>query len=447
MARAPRPSDLIAAIATAPGRGGIGVVRASGPDVGGLMDGVLGRRLTPRLATFGPFRDGSGQVLDEGIALYFPAPHSYTGEAVLELQGHGGPQVLQLILSRCLELGARPAEPGEFTRRAYLNDKLDLAQAEAVSDLIDAQSQAAARSAMRTLSGEFSRRVNELGEAVVHLRMLVEATLDFPEEEIDFLRQADAAGQLERIEVGLADALVQARQGALMREGLNVAIIGQPNVGKSSLLNRLAGYEAAIVTDIAGTTRDTVREAIQLEGVPIHVIDTAGLRDTDDPVERLGIARAWAAVEQADLAVLLVDAKHGVGDAESAILARLPAISLLTVHNKIDLTGELPRLSRDQREIWLSAQTGAGVDLLCQRLLQLGGWHSGQEAGFMARARHLSALRTAAEHVRTARAAMDRLELLAEELRLSHDALMEITGEFTSDDLLGEIFSRFCIGK
>lgn len=447
MARAPRPSDLIAAIATASGRGGIGVVRASGPEVSGLMAGMLGRQLSPRVATYCQFLDATGQVLDEGIALYFPAPHSYTGEAVLELQGHGGPQVLRMILSRCLELGARPAEPGEFTRRAYLNDKLDLAQAEAVADLIDAQSQTAARSAVRSLTGEFSRRLRGLADDLVRLRMLVEATLDFPEEEIDFLRRADAAGQLDQIEARLGAVLDQARQGALLREGLNVVIIGQPNVGKSSLLNRLAGYEVAIVTDIAGTTRDTVREAIQLEGVPIHVIDTAGLRQTEDPVERLGIARTWSAIEGADMAILLVDAQHGVGEAESAILERLPNIPLLTVHNKIDLSGSAPCLSDDGREVWLSARTGSGMELLRQQLLELGGWHSGQEVGFMARARHLAALRVATGHLRQARAVMEQLELLAEELRRAHEALMEITGEFSADDLLGEIFSRFCIGK
>lgn len=447
MASPPSPSELIAAIATAPGRGGIGVVRVSGADVAGIMTGVLGRRIAPRMASYGCFLDAGGQTLDEGIALYFPAPHSFTGESVLELQGHGGTQVLQLVLARCLELGARPAEPGEFTRRAFLNDKLDLAQAEAVADLIDAQSQAAARSAVRVLSGEFSRRIDTLTDGLVRLRMLVEATLDFPEEEVDFLRKADAEGQLAAIEQGLAGVLAQARQGALLREGLSVALIGQPNVGKSSLLNRLAGYEAAIVTDIAGTTRDTVRESIQLNGVPIHIIDTAGLRDTEDTVEKLGIARTWAALEQADAALLLVDAQHGMGEAEAGILRRLPDIPRLTVHNKIDLAGEPARLSADGSEVWLSAETGEGVDLLCRRLLELGGWQAGHEDAFMARTRHLSALHEAAAHLRAARGAAGRLELFAEELRLAHDTLAQITGEFTADDLLGEIFGRFCIGK
>lgn len=446
MARPPR-NDVIAAVATAPGRGGIGVVRVSGPDLKEIVAGVLGRPLEPRRATHARFMGESGEALDEGIALYFPAPHSFTGEEVLELQGHGGPQVLAMILERCVALGARPAEPGEFSRRAFLNDKIDLAQAEAIADLIDAQSQAAARSAVRSLTGEFSRQVHDLVDALIHLRMLVEATLDFPEEEIDFLRQADAFGQLDGIDARLAAVRARASQGALLREGLTVVLIGQPNVGKSSLLNRLAGYEAAIVTEIAGTTRDTVREAIQIEGVPIHMVDTAGLRDTDDPVEAQGIARAWAAVDRADAALLLVDAAHGVADREAAILQRLPGIPLLTVHNKIDLTGEAPRLSEDGREIWLSAREGAGIGLLTGRLLELAGWQAAGEGGFMARGRHLAALRQAAAHLGLARERAAQLELFAEELRLAQEALSSITGEFTPDDLLGVIFSQFCIGK
>lgn len=445
---APRPpSELIAAIATAPGRGGIGVVRLSGPDVQGVIQGIIGRPLKPRLATYARFLDAAGETLDEGIALYFPAPHSFTGEDVLELQGHGGPQVLRLILERCLELGARLAEPGEFSRRAFLNGKIDLTQAEAIADLIDAQSTAAARCAMRSLSGEFSREVHALVDALVRLRTLVEATLDFPEEEIDFLRQADADGQLKAIQDRLQAVLARARQGALLREGLSVVLIGQPNVGKSSLLNRLAGYEAAIVTDIAGTTRDTVRETIQIEGVPVHVIDTAGLRETTDPVEAQGIARTWAAVARADVALLLVDATHGVSAREAEIIQALPDIPLITVHNKIDLTGEPPHLSADGREIWLSAREGSGVDLLQRRLLELAGWQVTGEGSFMARSRHLEALRQAACHLDNARAQMAQLELMAEELRLAQEALASITGEFTSDDLLGAIFSQFCIGK
>jgi tRNA modification GTPase len=440
-------TDVIVAIATAPGRGGIGVVRISGPDLTLLVESLIGGAITPRLARFARFKGGNGEILDEGIALFFQAPHSFTGENVLELQGHGGPQVLQLILERCLELGARLAEPGEFSRRAFLNDKIDLAQAESIADLIDAQSKEAARSAVRSLTGEFSRQIHGLVDALIHLRMLVEATLDFPEEEIDFLEKANARGQLGDIETRLTQVLAQARQGALLREGLNVVLIGQPNVGKSSLLNLLAGYEAAIVTEIAGTTRDAVREAIQINGIPLHVTDTAGLRETSDPVEILGIERTWKAIEQADVALLLVDAGHGISEREGAILARLPGIPRLTVHNKIDQTGEPSRLAPDGNEVWLSAKYGEGVNLLKQRLLELAGWQSAGEGTFMARRRHLSALREAATHIAQSHGFLSRLELFAEELRLAQAALSSITGEFTADDLLGEIFGRFCIGK
>ena len=438
-------SDLIAAIATAPGRGGVGVVRVSGEDVATLAAAILGRVPTPRHATFGPFLDADGTTLDEGIALYFVAPHSFTGEHVLELQGHGGPQVLNLVLQRCVALGARLAGPGEFTRRAYLNGKLDLAQAEAVADLIDAHSAAAARSAVRSLSGEFSARITALVDELIRLRMLVEATLDFPDEEIDFLKQADAFGRLDRLGASVQAVRAQARQGALLREGLTVVLIGQPNVGKSSLLNRLAGYEAAIVTATAGTTRDTVREAIQIEGVPLHIIDTAGLRDTEDAVEQMGIARTWEAVAKADVALLLVDTAHGLGAHEAATLARLPPIPRLTIHNKIDVCGEAARVDGDA--VWLSAKTGAGLDLLQQKLLALAGWQAAGEGAFMARTRHLDALERAAAHLAQARVTAEQLELFAEELRLAQAALSEITGEFSADDLLGEIFSRFCIGK
>ncbi len=441
----PARPDLIAAIATAPGRGGVGVVRVSGADIAPLATAILGRVPAPRHATFCPFLDADGQPIDDGIALVFSAPHSFTGEQVLELQGHGGPVVLNLILQRCIELGARLAEPGEFSRRAFLNGKLDLAQAEAVADLIDAASTEAARSAVRSLSGAFSARIAELVEGLIRLRTLVEATLDFPEEEIDFLQQANAFGRLDAIDASLAAVRAQVKQGVLLREGLTVVLIGQPNVGKSSLLNQLAGFEAAIVTEIAGTTRDTVREAIQIEGVPLHIIDTAGLRDTDDAVEKIGIARTWAAVEKADVALLLVDAAHGVSEREAAILARLPQVARLTLHNKIDVGGESPRAVGD--EVWLSAKTGAGVDLLRGKLLEAAGWQAAGEGAFMARARHLDALSRAAGHLAAARASAAQLELFAEELRLAQAALSEITGEYTADDLLGEIFSSFCIGK
>ncbi len=441
----PARPDLIAAIATAPGRGGVGVVRVSGAEVAPLAAAILGRVPEARHATYSRFLDSRGEVLDEGIALYFAAPHSFTGEHVLELQGHGGPVVLNLILQRCIELGARLADPGEFSRRAFLNGKLDLAQAEAVADLIDAASTEAARSAVRSLSGAFSAHIAELVESLTRLRMLVEATLDFPEEEIDFLRDADAFGRLDAIDTSLAAVRGQAKQGVLLREGLTVVLIGQPNVGKSSLLNQLAGFEAAIVTEIAGTTRDTVREAIQIQGVPLHIIDTAGLRETDDAVEKIGIARTWAALERADVALLLVDAAHGVGEREAAILQRLPQVAQLTIHNKIDVSLDAPRVAGD--EIWLSAKTGAGMPLLRDKLLEVAGWQAAGEGAFMARARHLDALKRAAAHLTAARAAAAQLELFAEELRLAQSALSEITGEFTADDLLGEIFSKFCIGK
>jgi tRNA modification GTPase len=440
-------ADTIAAIATAPGRGGIGVVRVSGPAARAVACGMLGRAPRARLATHAAFLDACGEPLDDGIALWFDGPASYTGEDVLELQGHGGPQVLDMVLARCLELGARLAEPGEFSRRAYLNGKLDLAQAEAVADLIDAQSQAAARCVLRSLRGEFSERIHALVQGLTELRMRVEAAMDFPEEGIDFMASEHVEPRLDALSDALDAVLEAARQGALLREGMRVVLIGQPNVGKSSLLNRLAGHEAAIVTEIAGTTRDTVRELIQIDGVPLHAIDTAGLRDTDDPVEKAGIARTWAAIEQADAALLLVDAAHGVGAREAEILAKLPDIPRLTLHNKIDLTGEPARFNPDSGELWLSALSGAGIELLCARLLHLAGWHGHEGGTFMARARHLEALRAARGHLLRARGQLAQPELCAEELRLAQDSLTAITGAFSADDLLGEIFSRFCIGK
>ncbi|MEO6147675.1 MAG: tRNA uridine-5-carboxymethylaminomethyl(34) synthesis GTPase MnmE [Sulfuriferula sp.] len=439
-------SDTIAAIATAPGRGGIGVVRISGNRLALLAQALLGQVPPPRIARLCNFCAGQGEVLDQGIALYFPAPHSFTGEDVLELQGHGGPAVLQLILSRCFELGARPAQPGEFTRRAFLNDKIDLAQAESVADLIDAASAEAARCALRSLTGAFSRRIHELVEALINLRMLVEATLDFPEEEVDFLEAADASGKLVKIQSALEKTRQEARQGSLLREGIRVVLIGQPNVGKSSLLNQLAGQDVAIVTAVAGTTRDTVRETIQIQGIPLHIIDTAGLRETEDEVERIGIARAWEAIRQASVALLLVDAQHGITAAEEIIIAALPeALPRLTIHNKIDLHQEAPR--KQGNDLYLSARTGEGVDTLRTALLNIAGWQPEGEGLFMARDRHLVALTQAAQHIEQARLAGDKLEFLSEELRLAQSALSAITGEFSADDLLGEIFSRFCIGK
>ncbi|WGS49929.1 tRNA uridine-5-carboxymethylaminomethyl(34) synthesis GTPase MnmE [Paraburkholderia sp. D15] len=459
-------SDPIVAIATAPGRGGIGVVRisfgrAAEAAAQPLMQALTGVALAPRHASYVPFLDGGGNVLDRGIALYFPAPHSYTGEHVLELQGHGGPVVLQLVLQRCIDagraFGLRLAEPGEFTRRAFLNDKLDLAQAEAVADLIEASTEAAARSAGRSLDGAFSRDIHALVEDVITLRMLVEATLDFPEEEIDFLEAADARGKLARIRDRLAQVLREARQGALLREGLSVVLAGQPNVGKSSLLNALAGAELAIVTPIAGTTRDKVAQTIQIEGIPLHVIDTAGLRETEDEVEKIGIARTWGEIERADVVLHLLDARTGMTAEDDAIAARFPrGVPIVRVLNKTDLTGLAPATNAldpdtELSEVRLSAKQGDGVALLRDELLRIAGWQAGAESVYLARERHLIALRAAEEHLATAAAHADQnsqaLDLFAEELRLAQDQLNSITGEFSSDDLLGVIFSRFCIGK
>lgn len=440
--------DTIAAIATAAGRGGIGVVRISGRNLLSLANALCGVVPVPRRARFTRFLAGDGTALDEGLLLYFPAPHSFTGEDVLELQGHGGPVVLRMLLARCVELGARLAEPGEFSRRAFLNGRMDLAQAEAVADLIEASTEQAARSAVRSLGGEFSRRIVSLRDELIDLRMLVEATLDFPEEEIDFLQRARAFERLESISSHLNAVLRTARQGALLRDGLRVVLAGRPNVGKSSLLNALAGDERAIVTDVAGTTRDVLRETIQIEGVPLHIIDTAGLRETEDPVERIGVARSWREIANADVVVLLTDTEVGSDATEGD--ARVPsAVPRLRVINKIDLFGFAARreVVGEVPTIWLSAHSGEGVELFRAELLSIAGWQSSGEDVFIARERHLDALRRAASHVGGARDLTAVLELFAEELRLAHDALGEITGEFTSDDLLGVIFSRFCIGK
>ena len=494
-----RLDQPIAAIATAPGRGAVGIVRVSAKDVRPVIAAVCGRDLPPRVAVYGPFKAADGGILDQGLAIHFPAPNSYTGEDVLELQAHGGPVVLQLLLARCLEAGAamnlRVAGPGEFTQRAFLNGKLDLAQAEAIADLIDASTEAAARSATRSLAGEFSREVHALRDALVDLRMLVEATLDFPEEEIDFLQKADARGQLQRLQANLARVMQRAHQGALLREGLHVVIAGQPNAGKSSLLNALAGAELAIVTPIAGTTRDVVRQTIQIEGVPLHVIDTAGLREGADQVEQIGIERAWGQIEKADAVLFLHDLTRADDPAyraaDAAIAERLPReVPVIEVWNKVDalqpgaplpvipaqagiqgvqelrapraaLEALDPRLRGDDAvaapesagttEVMLSAKTGAGLDTLRERLLETAGWQAAPEGVFIARARHLQALQRVDAHLMEAAALLAReaqaLDLLAEELRLAQNALAEITGEFSADDLLGVIFSRFCIGK
>ena len=452
-------TDPIVAIATAPGRGAVGIVRASGKDLSALIAAVVARPLQPRVAHYGPFLDAAGQAIDQGLALHFPAPNSYTGEDVLELQAHGGPVVLQLLLARLLEAGRatglRLANPGEFTARAFLNDKLDLAQAEAVADLIDASTEAAARSAGRSLAGAFSREITALGERIVHLRMLVEATLDFPEEEIDFLERAGARAQLADIRARLAGVMQRARQGALLREGLRVVIAGAPNVGKSSLLNALAGAELAIVTPIAGTTRDRISETIQIHGVPLHVVDTAGLRDASDEVERLGIERSWQAIADADAVLFLHDlarADDAAAQADDAAiataLADAHAAAPLHVYNKRDLA---PDRLLPQAALALSAQTGEGLDALREALLERAGATHVPEGVFIARTRHVEALTRTDAHLQRAQAHADQrdaaLDLFAEELRLAHGTLMEITGEFTADDLLGEIFGRFCIGK
>ena len=441
--------DTIAAIATAPGRGGIGVVRVSGQRLQVFAQSLCGKQPLPRVATVAEFHAADGSAIDNGLLLYFPAPHSFTGEDVLELQGHGGTIVLQMLLARCLDLGARLAEPGEFTRRAYLNGKLDLAQAEAVGDLIDAATTVAARCAVRSLQGEFSTEINALLEQLTELRALVEATLDFPEEDVNFLEAVDVTGRLERLQDRLANVFDRAKQGRLLQGGLHVVLAGQPNVGKSSLLNRLAGDELAIVTSVAGTTRDVVRSTFQVEGIPLHVIDTAGLRATEDEIEKIGIERTWREIERADVVVLLVDARSGVVDAEREILAQLPAhLARITVHNKVDLTGRAAERhdESDGVAISLSAKHGDGVDMLRQELLRIAGWHPAEDV-FIARERHLRALAKTCEHIVAAQAQLTQLELFAEELHLAQSALSSITGEFAADDLLGEIFGRFCIGK
>ncbi len=455
----------IAAIATAPGRGGIGVVRVSGKDLTSFIPAVCrlapGISLQPRHATYLDFVQADGSLIDRGIALYFKAPHSYTGEDVLELQGHGGTVVLQMLLQRCLEagqaIGLRLAEPGEFTHRAFLNDKMDLAQAEAVADLIDASTQAAVRSASQSLSGAFSKTIHSLVERVVHLRMLVEATLDFPEEEIDFLEKSNARQQLQQIRDDLGAVFDQAAQGALLRDGINVVLAGQPNVGKSSLLNALAGADIAIVTPIAGTTRDKVSQSIQIDGVPVNIIDTAGIRDPSeaaDEVERIGMERTWQAVGNADVILHMLDATRGPTRGDEVIAGKLPSgAPVIRLWNKIDLSGHRPEMERlpDSTHIYLSATDGVGLELLRNELLRIAGWQQTGESIYLARERHLVALKSARDHLDVAAELAERsdeaLDLFAEELRLAQERLSSITGAFSSDDLLGVIFSRFCIGK
>ncbi|WP_123422554.1 tRNA uridine-5-carboxymethylaminomethyl(34) synthesis GTPase MnmE [Gallaecimonas pentaromativorans] len=447
-------SETIAAIATATGRGGVGIIRISGPKAASVAKARLGALPKARYAQYGPFMDTDGTVLDQGIALYFPGPNSFTGEDVLELQGHGGPVILDLLLRAILaEPGVRLARPGEFSERAFLNDKLDLAQAEAIADLIEASSEQAARSAVHSLQGEFSARINALVESLIHLRIYVEAAIDFPEEEIDFLSDGKVAGDLAAIREDLAAVKASARQGSLLRDGMRVVIAGRPNAGKSSLLNALAGREAAIVTDIAGTTRDVLREHIHIDGMPLHIIDTAGLRDTGDAVEKIGIERAWAEIEKADRVLFMVDALDTDATDPHAIwpdfVDRLPAgLGITVVRNKVELTGE--QAGFENGILRLSAKTGAGVEALREHLKALMGFEGTSEGSFLARRRHLDALDSAQQHLDVGEEQLHGFaagEILAEELRLAQMALSEITGEFSSDDLLGRIFSSFCIGK
>lgn len=443
-------TDTIAAIATPPGRGGIGVIRVSGARLDSFAQILTGRTVEPRRAVLSRFLAADGAVIDHGLLLYFVAPGSFTGEDVLELQGHGGPVVMKMLLARCQELGARLAEPGEFSRRAYLNDKIDLVQAEAVADLIEAETEAAARSAMRSLSGEFSREVHAMVERLIELRMRVEAALDFPEEEIDILREGDVAARLGALRAELTALIARARAGSMLRSGLHVVLAGLPNVGKSSLLNRLSGEDRAIVTEVAGTTRDVLREAIQIDGIPMHVIDTAGLRDTDDVVEKIGVERAWREIERADVVVQLLDARSGETEGDRAIASGLPqGVERIVVENKCDLAGLAPGREAGAAHVRLrlSAKTGAGIGLLHEELLRVAGWQGRGEDLVLARERHLAALTLASEKSALAERRLGEIELCAEELRLAQEALATITGEFTADDLLGEIFSRFCIGK
>jgi tRNA modification GTPase len=437
--------DTIAAIATPAGRGGIGIVRISGPGAPEIARTLTGALPPPRRARLDTFRDARGEIIDQGLVLFFPAPHSYTGEAVVELQGHGGPVVMHTLLAACLDAGARPAEPGEFTRRAFLEGRIDLAQAEAVADLIDAASRSAARSALRSLRGEFSAAVESLAAQLVELRALTEAMLDFPEEEVDALHRDDAATRLAAARATLESIFERSRQGSLLRSGIHVVLVGRPNVGKSSLLNRLAGEERAIVTPIPGTTRDALREAIEIDGVPLVVVDTAGLRESREEVERLGVERTHRELARADVVVFVYEVGSGIGAEERSLLALLPdAVPCVHVANKADLARGAVA---GPGAMSVSAKTGEGLEALRRAILAAAGWHPGEETVFLARERHLRALARARTHLEGAGRERGRWELFAEELRLAHAALCEITGEFSADDLLGEIFARFCIGK
>lgn len=442
-------ADTIVAIATASGVASIGVVRVSGSQAARIAQALLGQVPKPRQAHYLPFLDAEHQTIDQGIAIYFSGPHSYTGEDVLELQAHGGSVVLQMLLARCVAEGARPALPGEFTKRAYLNNKMDLAQAEAVADLLNAATVQAAKSAMRSLSGEFSALIHQLLVQLTELRVFVEACIDFPEEDIDFISEGRIADKIIDLQVQLAKLHQQTKQGVLLKQGLVVVLIGQPNVGKSSLMNQLSGDELAIVTPMAGTTRDAIHAEVQIHGVPVTLIDTAGLRETEDEVERIGIAKTWKTVEKANIALFLVDASHDIGEQEKSILERLPQeVKKIWVHNKIDLVDQAPQIMQtEDTHVYLSAKLGQGIDLLKQTMLASVSMNDVGENAFTARTRHLTAIAQVEHHLTMAVQQLNHAELLAENLRLAQLSLSSITGEFSADDLLGEIFSSFCIGK
>ena len=445
-------SDTIAAVATPPGRGGVGIIRVSGATSAAIGQAIAGQLPEPRHARLTPFLDRDGEAIDEGILLYFPGPHSFTGEDVLELQAHGGPVVMDLLLQRCLGLGARLAEPGEFSRRAFLNDKLDLVQAEAIADLIDAESVAAARLARRTLQGDFSKQVHELVESLIRLRLYVESAIDFPEEEIDFLSDGKVSADLLSIVDSLQTLTKNAHTGRLLRDGMTLVIAGRPNAGKSSLLNALAGYESAIVTEIPGTTRDVLRERITLDGLPLHIIDTAGLRESDDPVELEGIRRARAEIEQADRILWVFDDQADPAHLELDRASLPQAVPLTLVRNKIDLSGHRAEIveTDEATEVAIAARERMGLKLLIEHLKSCVGYESSAEGEFIARRRHIDALERAQAHLQQGCEMLDQRqagELLAEDLRQAQQALSEITGEFSADDLLGRIFSTFCIGK
>ncbi|MFQ6372531.1 tRNA uridine-5-carboxymethylaminomethyl(34) synthesis GTPase MnmE [Shewanella sp. YIC-542] len=451
-------ADTIVAQATAPGKGGVGIVRVSGNKARDVAMHILGHQPKPRYADYCAFKDAQGHTLDQGIALFFQGPNSFTGEDVLELQGHGGQIVMDMLIHSILAIdGIRMARPGEFSEQAFLNDKLDLAQAEAIADLIDATSEQAAKSAMASLQGEFSNEVHQLVDKVTNLRLYVEAAIDFPDEEVDFLSDGKIASALYGIIAKLDEVQHSAQQGALIREGMKVVIAGRPNAGKSSLLNALAGKESAIVTEIAGTTRDVLREHIHLDGMPLHIIDTAGLRDTEDAVEKIGIARAWNEIDSADRVLFMVDGTDTDAVDPKEIwpdfIDRLPAkLGITVIRNKADLTGEPLTATEEQgySVFRISAKNGLGIPQLKQHLKQLMGYQSNLEGSFIARRRHLDALEKAGKHLQEGKTQLEVFhagELLAEELRMTQQALSEITGQFTSDDLLGKIFSSFCIGK